>query len=241
MKHFGMIGLPLEHSFSAKLFSEKFAAEQIDAEFSLYPIAKIEELPELLKRVEMSGMNVTMPYKQSVIPYLDSLDEASAEIGAVNVIQFCEGKRKGFNTDVIGFVESIRPLLAETDRRALVLGTGGASRAILYGLKKLGVTPTLVSRSADRGIVYEEITEEIMAQHSIIINATPLGMVPQTEEKPPIPYEWLSDRHLLYDLIYNPAETLFIKEGKKRGCRTMNGMDMLLGQARAAWEIWNNE
>lgn len=238
MKHFGMIGLPLEHSYSAQIFSAKFAAEHIDAEFSLYPIASIEELPALLERVDFSGMNVTMPYKQAIIPYLDDLDETAREVGAVNVVRFSEGKRIGYNSDAIGFINDIRPMLRETDRRALVLGTGGASRAVAYGLRKLGLDVTFVSRSAEKGLRYEEITADILAEHSVIVNATPLGMVPDTDGIPPLPYHLISPDHLLYDLIYNPDETLFLQEGKRIGCRTKNGIGMLRGQAKEAWRIW---
>lgn len=241
MRHYGLIGYPLSHSQSAEIFEKKFADEEIDADYRLYPLEQIEDFPKLLKRVELSGLNVTMPYKQAVIPYLDSLSPAAAEIGAVNVIQLMNGKLIGYNTDVIGFAESIRPLLRKSDRRALVLGTGGASRAIVSGLKQLGIEPTVVSRSHERGLTYQEISREVIEQHSIIINATPIGMHGKAEEKPAIPYELLCQDHLLYDLIYNPEETCFLREGRQRGCRTVNGKEMLLRQAQAAWEIWENK
>ena len=204
----------------------------------MYPIECIEQFPDLTERISFSGMNVTMPYKQSVIPYLDVLDETAKAVGAVNVIQFSQGRKIGYNTDVIGFIDAIRKLLLPSDVRALVLGTGGASKAVVYGLSILGVEATLVSRDATKGITYQALTDDIMRQHNIIVNATPLGMTPHTDTLPPIPYEQLTQAHLLFDLVYNPEETRFLAEGYKRGCRIENGMQMLFGQARAAWDIW---
>ena len=247
MRHFGIIGYPLLHSFSAKYFNEKFATEQIDAEYSLKPLPPSPEgkeirigdehlLNELLDSLD--GMNVTMPYKQAVIPYLDRLDETAESVGAVNVVH----QRVGYNTDCIGFMESLKPLLREYDRKALVLGTGGASKAACYGLKKLGVTPTLVSRTPKEGMLsYKELNEEIMAGHTVIVNCTPLGMLPDVNSCPSIPYELITPRHLLFDCVYNPEETLFLQKGKAQGATIQNGIGMLLGQAKAAWEIWNRE
>ena len=241
MRHFGIIGYPLHHSFSAKYFSQKFEREGIEAEYSLYPMDKDEwtngeRLKELLNSLD--GMNVTMPYKQSIIPYLDRLDETAAAVGAVNVV--C--RRVGYNTDCIGFMESIRPILRETDRKALVLGTGGASKAVCYGLKQLGILPTLVSRTPKDGMIgYDDLTEAMMEEHTVIVNCTPLGMVPDTESYPPIPYEFISAQHLLFDCIYNPEETVFLKKGRVQGATIQNGMEMLTGQAKAAWRIWNKE
>lgn len=241
MRHFGIIGYPLHHSFSAKYFSQKFEQENIDAEYSLYPLdkdkwTKGERLMELLNSLD--GMNVTMPYKQAIIPYLDRLDETAAAVGAVNVV--C--RRVGYNTDCIGFMESIRPILRDTDHKALVLGTGGASKAVSYGLKQLGILPTLVSRTPKDGMIgYEDLTEALMAEYTVIVNCTPLGMVPDTESYPPIPYEFISAQHLLFDCIYNPEETVFLKKGRAQGATIQNGMEMLTGQAKAAWMIWNKE
>ena len=247
MRHFGIIGYPLLQSFSAKYFNEKFATEKIDAEYSLKPLPPSPEgkeirigdehlLNELLDSLD--GMNVTMPYKQAVIPYLDRLDETAESVGAVNVVH----QRVGYNTDCIGFMESLKPLLREYDRKALVLGTGGASKAACYGLKKLGVTPTLVSRTPKEGMLsYDELNEEIMAGHTVIVNCTPLGMLPDVNSCPPIPYELITPRHLLFDCVYNPEETLFLQKGKAQGATIQNGIGMLLGQAKAAWEIWNRE
>lgn len=239
MRHFGIIGFPLVQSFSANYFNEKFQREGIEAEYSLYPIQE----GSLKSKVEgllgsLDGMNVTMPYKQAVIPLLDRLDETAAAVGAVNVIH----KRTGYNTDCLGFIESMRPLLRDYDRNALVLGTGGASKAVCYGLRKLGISPTLVSRTPEDGMLgYDQLTKEIMEAHTVIVNCTPLGMYPHPEACPAIPYELITAKHLLFDCIYNPEETLFLQRGKAQGATIRNGMEMLYGQAKAAWRIWNNE
>lgn len=237
MRHYGIIGFPLLHSFSAKYFTEKFAREQIDAEYSLYPLKElsVEGVKELLDRLD--GMNVTMPYKQDVMACLDRLDETAEAVGAVNVVY----KHVGYNTDCLGFMESLRPLLRDYDKKALVLGTGGASKAACYGLKQLGLAPTLVSRTPKDGMIgYEDLNEEIMASHTVIVNCTPLGMLPDVDSCPDIPYEQISSRHLLFDCVYNPEETLFLKKGKAQGATIKNGMEMLTGQAKAAWKIWNS-
>ena len=226
------------HSFSAKYFTEKFAREQIDAEYSLYPLKElsVEGVKELLDRLD--GMNVTMPYKQDVMACLDRLDETAEAVGAVNVVY----KHVGYNTDCLGFMESLRPLLRDYDKKALVLGTGGASKAACYGLKQLGLAPTLVSRTPKDGMIgYEDLNEEVMASHTVIVNCTPLGMLPDVDSCPDIPYEQISSRHLLFDCVYNPEETLFLKKGKAQGATIKNGMEMLTGQAKAAWKIWNGE
>jgi shikimate dehydrogenase len=236
MRHFGIIGYPLLHSFSAKYFNEKFQKEQIEAEYSLYPIVEneFERVKDLLNRLD--GMNITLPYKQTIIPYLKGLDETAETIGAVNVVH----NHIGYNTDCLGFMESIQPLLRPYDKRALVLGTGGAAKAICYGLTKLHIEPTLVSRTPnEQAIGYDAIDQSIMDTHSIIINCTPLGMLPDIESCPNIPYELITNRHLLFDCIYNPEETLFLKKGRLQGASTQNGMGMLIGQAIAAWKIWN--
>lgn len=237
MRHFGIIGFPLLHSFSAKYFSEKFANEHIDAEYSLYPIEE-NHLQEEAKRLfaSLDGMNVTMPYKQTIIPYLDSLDDTAQAVGAVNVVH----QHIGYNTDCLGFMESIKPLLRPYDRKALVLGTGGASKAVCYGLRQSDIEPTLVSRTPHSGMLgYEDLTKDIMETHTIIVNCTPLGMLPKIDTFPPIPYEAITARHLLFDCVYNPEETLFLRKGKEQGAMTQNGMGMLIGQAKAAWKIWN--
>jgi len=239
MRHYGIIGYPLLHSFSAKYFNEKFATEGIEAEYSLYPV-QVENLKHKIERLldELDGMNVTLPYKQTIIPYLERLDETAEAIGAVNVVY----KHVGYNTDCLGFMESIRPLIRDYDKQALVLGTGGASKAACYGLKKLGISPTLVSRTPKEGMLgYNELTEEVISGHTILVNCTPLGMLPDVDSCPDIPYEWISARHLLFDCVYNPEETLFLRKGKAQGATIQNGIGMLIGQAKEAWAIWDNE
>ena len=239
MRHYGIIGFPLLHSFSAKFFNEKFAEEGIEAEYSLYPV-NVESLKLNVESFldSLDGFNVTLPYKQAIIPYLDRLDETAEAIGAVNVVH----RRIGYNTDCLGFIDSIRPLLREDDKQALVLGTGGASKAVCYGLRKLGLTPTLVSRTPREGMLgYDELTEEVMQTHTVVVNCTPLGMFPDVDSCPPIPYEYLTAQHLLFDCVYNPEETLFLRQGKTQGATIQNGIGMLIGQAKAAWKIWNKE
>ena len=237
MRHFGIIGYPLLQSFSAKYFSEKFAREHIDAEYALYPvqIGNLQfEIGNLLESLD--GFNVTMPYKQDIIGYLDRLDETAEEVGAVNVVH----KHVGYNTDCIGFMESIRPILRSFDKKALVLGTGGASKAVCYGLKQLRITPTLVSRTPKEGMLgYNDLNEQVMNDYTVVVNCTPLGMLPDVNSCPPIPYEHITARHLLYDCVYNPEQTLFLQKGKAQGATIKNGMEMLTGQAKAAWKIWN--
>lgn len=245
MKHFGLIGYPLGHSFSKIFFTEKFEQEMIDARYDLYPLEKITDFTSLINTVELSGLNVTIPYKQQVIPYLDELDTTAAEIGAVNVIKFIrkDGKTslKGFNSDAIGFKDSILPYLNETHRKALILGTGGASKAVDYTLRQLGIETQFVSRSKSPGIItYNELNSNIMAEHTVVVNCTPAGMFPVVDACPDIPYHLLGSQHLLYDVIYKPDETLFLKKGKNQGAVTVNGLEMLFGQARAAWAIWNS-
>ena len=238
MRHYGIIGYPLQHSFSAKYFNEKFAKEGIEAEYSLYPV-QVESLKLKVESLlaSLDGFNVTLPYKQAIIPYLDRLDETAQAVGAVNVVY----KRVGYNTDCLGFIESIRPLIRDFDRKALVLGTGGASKAVCYGLKSLGISPTLVSRTPKEGMLgYEDLTEAVMSEHTIIVNSTPLGMFPDVNSCPDIPYEQITARHLLFDCIYNPEVTLFLRKGQEQGATIQNGIGMLLGQAKAAWSIWSN-
>ena len=245
MKKYGLLGYPLGHSFSRNYFNQKFEAERIDAEYLNFEIPEIKEIKNVIKEnPELNGLNVTIPYKEQVIPYLDDLDEDARLIGAVNVIKFSKGlfgkvKLKGYNSDIIGFKQSIEPLLKEHHRKALILGTGGASKAVFQGLKQLGVASTFVSRKAkEYCITYEEITPKTMEQYTVIVNTTPLGMYPNVNACPAIPYELLTPDHLLYDLLYNPDETLFMRKGKAQGATVKNGLEMLLLQAFAAWEIW---
>ena len=245
MKKYGLLGYPLGHSFSRNYFNQKFEAERIDAEYLNFEIPEIKEIKNVIKEnPELNGLNVTIPYKEQVIPYLDDLDEDARLIGAVNVIKFSKGlfgkvKLKGYNSDIIGFKQSIEPLLKEHHRKALILGTGGASKAVFQGLKQLGVASTFVSRKAkEYCITYEEITPKTMEQYTVIVNTTPLGMYPNVNACPDIPYDLLTSDHLLYDLLYNPDETLFMRKGKEKGAVVKNGLEMLLLQAFAAWEIW---
>ncbi len=245
MKKYGLLGYPLGHSFSRNYFNQKFEAERIDAEYLNFEIPEIKEIKNVIKEnPELNGLNVTIPYKEQVIPYLDDLDEDARLIGAVNVIKFSKGlfgkvKLKGYNSDIIGFKQSIEPLLKEHHRKALILGTGGASKAVFQGLKQLGVASTFVSRKAkEYCITYEEITPKVMEQYTVIVNTTPLGMYPNVNACPDIPYDLLTSDHLLYDLLYNPDETLFMRKGKEKGAVVKNGLEMLLLQAFAAWEIW---
>lgn len=246
---FGLIGYPLGHSFSRNYFNQKFEAEGIDAVYLNFEIPDIGDLMEVLsENPNLAGLNVTIPYKQQVIPYLDLLDADAEKIGAVNVIKIIRGtkdndiKFKGYNSDIIGFVDSIRPLLTPERNRALVLGTGGASRAVSQGLRNLGVEPTLVSRTPREGVItYDDISPEIMATYKVIVNTTPLGMYPHVEEAPAIPYDELTPAHLCYDVLYNPDTTRFMKLAAERGAEVKNGIEMLLLQAFGAWNIWNND
>lgn len=246
MQKYGLIGFPLGHSFSKTYFNQKFEAEKIDAEYLNFEIPSIKDFKSVLREnSDLRGLNVTIPYKEQVIPYLDDLDEDARQIGAVNVIKFTKGlfgktKLKGYNSDIIGFKQSIEPLLTEAHHKALILGTGGASKAVFQGLKQLGVGSTLVSRKPKEFcITYEEITPKTMEQYTVIVNTTPLGMFPNVNACPNIPYDLLTPNHLLYDLLYNPDETLFMKKGKEKGAVVKNGLEMLLLQAFAAWEIWH--
>jgi len=244
MKHFGLIGFPLGHSFSKKFFTEKFKQENIDAQYDLYELANLLEFENLLTETELYGLNVTIPYKEQVIQYLDELDDTAAEIGAVNVIKFIrkEGslRLKGYNSDAIGFENSLAPLLKPYHQKALILGTGGASKAIDYTLRKLGITTTFVSRTAKpNSLTYDQLNEDILNENLVIINASPVGTFPHADECPNIPYQFLTDKHLLFDAVYNPAETLFLKKGKEQKAQVLNGEGMLTGQAIAAWKIWN--
>jgi shikimate dehydrogenase len=247
MRQFGLIGNPLKHSFSRSFFNDKFSAEHIDAEYVNFEIPDINELKNIIKtHPQLEGLNVTIPYKEKVIPFLDHLSEDAQLIGAVNVIKIEKVKGKtrltGYNSDIIGFKQSLEQWLKPHHHRALVLGTGGAAKAIFWGLKQLGLIPVYVSRtkSAPTVLSYDEVDADILETHTVIVNCTPLGMFPNTEECPPLPYELLGKEHLLYDLLYNPDETLFMKKGKERGATVINGLEMLLLQAFASWNFWNS-
>lgn len=244
---YGLIGFPLTHSFSKNYFNQKFESENINAEYINFEIPDISFFADILIKVNnIKGCNVTIPYKEQVIPYLDELDDAAAEVGAVNVIKFVEDfdevKLIGYNSDVIGFSDSIEPLIGTNDMYALILGTGGASKAVAYALKELGISVTFVSRSkkGNNCITYDDLDASIMKKNTIIVNTTPLGMYPNVENAPNIPYNLLNESHLCYDLIYNPDETKFMKLAKKQRARVKNGLEMLLLQAFASWNIWNS-
>lgn len=244
MKQFGLIGFPLGHSFSKKFFTEKFEHENIDAHYDLFELESITDFSLLIENTDFSGLNVTIPYKEKIIEYLNELDETAAEIGAVNVIKFIRKdgklKLKGYNSDAIGFENSLKPFLRPIHTKALILGTGGASKAVDYILRKNGIETTFVSRIAKSDVLtYPQLTKETLSENLIIVNASPVGTFPHSDEYPEIPYEFLTRNHFLYDLVYNPAETLFLKKGKEQGAQGINGEEMLIGQAVAAWKIWN--
>jgi shikimate dehydrogenase len=241
MRYFGLIGFPLSHSFSKRYFSQKFESEKIAAQYENYPLKSIEEFPELVRNYNFSGINVTIPYKQDVMQYLDNLSEEAEKIGAVNTIQIRNEKLIGNNTDCYGFEMSLLPFLKPSHKHALVLGTGGASKAVVFVLEKLGIDWKYVSRTkSNNGFTYEELDAEIIKSHYLIINTTPLGMYPNVEECPEIDYDAIGENHLLYDLVYNPEETLFLQKGKSKGATIKNGLEMLHLQAEKAWEIWNS-
>ncbi len=243
MRLFGLIGYPLAQSFSKKYFTEKFLKEGIsDAAYELFELDNIQKFPSLLaSHKDLCGINVTIPHKQRVMAYLDELDDEAKEIGAVNCIRIDGGKLLGFNTDAPAFENSLKELLYPFHNKALVLGTGGAAKAVIYVLKKLGIEYQFVSRTKNREIItYEELTAGIIKDYKLVINCTPLGSFPKTETFPPIPYEWLTPEHYLYDLVYNPSETMFLQKGRQQGAIIKNGYDMLVGQAELSWDIWNS-
>ncbi|MCU0443563.1 MAG: shikimate dehydrogenase [Microscillaceae bacterium] len=249
MRKFGLIGYPLSHSFSKKYFTEKFAQENItDAVYELYELPDIAQLPKLLQNhPEICGLNVTIPHKASVIPYLNQLNDAAREMGAVNVIKIDKNQQLiGYNSDYYGFLHSLKRHLqtwqATTPMlKALVLGSGGAAQAVKAALNFLKISYQVVSRQSNLGaniIAYQDLNEAYLTDYQLIINTTPLGMYPNIEECPPIPYNLLTMQHFLYDLVYNPQDTLFLSKGKAKGSKTAHGLEMLYGQAEKAWEIW---
>lgn len=249
MDLYGLLGYPLGHSFSAAYFADKFKSLQIDARYSNFEYDSIEEaLSYLLNQENLKGFNVTIPYKKRIIPYLSELSAEASAIGAVNVVKVIrdvDGKMmlKGYNSDCIGFVDSIQPLLhGDMHRNALVLGTGGASQAVVYGLRSLGLNVQTVSRRAgDNVLTYADLDKQLLSHYGVIVNCTPLGMYPHCDEAPSLPYEELTSRHILYDLVYNPPMTQFLMKGQVQGAAVKNGLEMLHLQAEAAWNIWNSQ
>ena len=237
MKTFGLIGKSLSHSFSSSYFNEKFFKEGItNTKYLNFELNDISEFPQLIKKQNLSGINVTLPYKESIIPFLDELSENAKRIGSVNTIQISNGKLIGHNTDVIGFKQSITPLLSGRNT-ALILGDGGAAKAVKFIFNQLNISHKTITRNSS--FDYSDITSEIIDFNTIIVNATPLGMIPKIKNYPQIPYELLTEKHLLFDLIYNPKETLFLKYGRANKACTKNGLEMLQIQAETSWNIWN--
>ncbi|RIH65393.1 shikimate dehydrogenase [Mariniphaga sediminis] len=246
MKKYGLIGYPLTHSFSKRFFTEKFEKDNVAASYENFEIVEISRFPEVIaNNPALIGLNVTIPYKEQVIPFLDELDGAAQEVGAVNTVKITrEGEKtylKGFNTDTWGFETSLASLLKDYHKKALILGTGGASKAIKYVLKKRGIEfiSASIEELQENEIRYEEIDEKMMAERLLIINATPLGTYPKVETFPPIPYEYITGKHLMFDLVYNPELTKFMEKGKAQGAAVKNGYEMLLQQALKSYEIWN--
>lgn len=243
MSHYGLIGRRLGHSFSQTYFTQKFSQLHLDQHrYDLFELESPTELPALIAaHPDLRGLNVTVPYKELIWPYLDEVAPSAGRVGAVNVIEFqADGRLVGHNTDYLGFRESVRPFLRGADGvRALVLGTGGAAKAVEVALRDLGISYWLVSRDPLRaGLTYDDLTPEVIAGHRLLVNATPLGTYPDVEACPPLPYHQIGEQHFLYDLIYNPTETLFLQKGREAGAQTKNGFEMLCLQAEAAWEIW---
>lgn len=242
MRKYGLIGYPLTHSFSQKYFTEKFEKEGIrETVYSNFPLAAIEELRPVLTDPELRGLNVTIPYKEQVIPFLHVANEVVSAIGACNCIKIVDGRLYGYNTDVAGFERSLAPKLASHHTQALVLGSGGAAKAVEYVMKKRDIAYRIVTRrprpsTTDLG--YEAVDADLLASHTLIINTTPLGMYPKTGDCPPLPYEAITPRHYLFDLVYNPARTLFLQKGEQQGAVVENGHDMLIIQAEESWKIW---
>lgn len=242
-KKFGLIGKDISHSFSKKYFTDKFSKDLFDDfTYENFDIPTLDEFPNILKKnPDLKGLNVTIPYKEAIIPFLDTMSDKAFRIGAVNIIRFTKkGNLKGYNSDWYGFKKSLEPLLQPHHKKALILGTGGASKAVAFALDKLGIFYTFVSREAsENAIDYNRINVTTFDNFQIIINCTPLGTSPNTKEFPPIPYEYFTDKHIAFDLIYNPEETQFLKKAKKKGAVIKNGYEMLIYQAEKAWTIWN--
>ncbi|SDR95990.1 shikimate dehydrogenase [Gramella sp. MAR_2010_147] len=242
MRIFGLIGKDIDYSFSRKYFSEKFKKESIDAEYRNFDIPSIKNFPEISQNNIASGFNVTIPYKETIIPYLDHLDAHAEKIKAVNTIKFeKDGSLCGYNTDYWGFMQSIKPHLGAHHKNALILGTGGASKAIAYALDLLDIQTEFVSRDPENNqFSYSALTTNVLNSHTLIINCTPLGTSPNIEKYPNIPFEFLSEKHLVFDLIYNPSQTKLMQLAAEKGAKTINGLAMLEQQAEKSWQIWNS-
>jgi shikimate dehydrogenase len=243
MKNFGLLGKNIDYSFSRGYFKDKFETNKLDCSYNNFDLEKIEDFESLkTSDIKITGLNVTIPYKQVVIPYLDAIDSEAQEIGAVNTIKIENGKLTGYNTDHYGFQQSLKPHLKPHHKKALILGTGGASKAIAFALKKLGIYFEYVSRTQSNDVkyTYESLATSGIEDYQIIINCTPLGTFPDIHKCPEIPYEHLTSKHLLFDLIYNPEETLFLKQGNAKNATTLNGLEMLRLQAEKSWELWNS-
>jgi len=247
MRLFGLIGYPLGHSFSEQYFNDKFQKEGLSDRYQNFPIESIDEFETLVKDYpDLKGINVTIPYKEAVIPYLDALSKTARAVQAVNTICFCRRSERlglvGHNTDVTGFERSLKENLSSMPEKALVLGSGGSSKAVCYVLKELNIAVTQVSRVADEGkMAYTDLSKDMVSDHRLIVNTTPLGMHPDPDAAPDIIYEGIGKNHLLFDLIYNPEKTKFLAKGERRGARILNGQKMLVYQAEAAWDIWNRQ
>lgn len=243
MKRFGLIGKTLKHSFSKTFFERKFREQGIsDCSYENFELQSIQDFPKLLNNPDLKGLNVTIPYKEEVLQFLNSKNEIVEEVGACNCIKLNNGELHGFNTDAVAFKNSLQKYLKPHHKCALVLGTGGASKAVRYALKQLNIDYLLVSRHKQQNqLGYEDVGENTIRQHQIIINTTPLGMYPNVDEDPPIPYNAITSQHLLYDLTYNPPKTKFLQQGEGRGAQINNGYEMLVAQAEESWRIWNSE
>lgn len=239
MRHYGLIGKTLSHSFSANFFRVKFENERIDADYTLIEIEDIATIREIVAERELSGFNVTIPYKESIIPYLDELSDEAKAVGAVNCVMVRSGRLIGYNTDITGIEASLEWMDVDMNARALILGTGGASKAVQYVCKKYNIAFSTVSRDAERGdYTYDMLDSEVMTRHTLIINATPVGMSPNKDDAPALPYDAIGAEHKVFDLIYNPATTELLSRAKALGATTMNGILMLQTQAIASWHIW---
>jgi shikimate dehydrogenase len=243
-KQFGLVGKNIDYSFSKKYFTEKFNSENLtDCHYQNFDIESVFEITQILKNSNLCGLNVTIPYKEEIIPFLDKISKKAKKIGAINTIKITKkGKLKGYNTDFYGFEKSLTTLLKEHHKKALILGTGGASKAVAFTLKELGIQYTFVSQKMRRDYLsYEKLNQTIFKEFQIVINCTPLGTFPQTDSCPNIPYHLFDSTYIAFDLVYNPEETIFLKKAKENGAITKNGMEMLVFQAEKAWEIWNKK